>query len=164
MELHQQLTLPQSVEKVWAALNDPKMLQQCLPGCDRFEAVGPDQFEMTVSTKIGPVKAKFTGKIALSDLNPPLSYVIKGEGKGGVAGFAKGSATVSLATIASEQGEATRLTYSVEASVGGKIAQLGGRLIQGAARKMAQDFFTKFVQALCEDETLVPEIETVSAP
>ncbi|MGB2331264.1 MAG: CoxG family protein, partial [Pseudomonadales bacterium] len=97
-------------------------------------------------------------------LNPPLSYVIKGEGKGGVAGFAKGSATVSLATIASEQGEATRLTYSVEASVGGKIAQLGGRLIQGAARKMAQDFFTKFVQALCEDETLVPEIETVSAP
>ena len=114
MELHQQLTLPQSVDKVWAALNDPKMLQQSLPGCERFEAVGPDQFEMTVSTKIGPVKAKFTGKIALSDLNPPLSYVIKGEGKGGVAGFAKGSATVSLATIAREQGEATRLTYSVD--------------------------------------------------
>ena len=163
MELHQQLTLPQSVGSVWAALNDPKMLQQCLPGCERFEAVGPDQFEMTVSTKIGPVKAKFTGAIVLSELNPPLSYVIKGEGKGGVAGFAKGSARVSLGAMTGQDGDATRLTYSVDASVGGKIAQLGGRLIQGAARKMAQDFFTKFVQILCDDETLVPEIETVSA-
>ena len=118
---------------------------------------------MTVSTKIGPVKAKFTGAIALSELNPPLSYVIKGEGKGGVAGFAKGSARVSLGAMTGQDGDATRLTYSVDASVGGKIAQLGGRLIQGAARKMAQDFFTKFVQILCDDETLVPEIETVSA-
>jgi len=161
MELKQQLLIPLAVNQVWDALNDPAMLQRCLPGCENFERVDPQTFDMTVATKIGPVKATFKGRIELQNLKPPHAYDIVGEGKGGVAGFAKGSAKVEL-EAADEGGQsATHLSYSVEAAVGGKIAQLGGRLIQGAARKMAQDFFTQFVRELCGDNQLTPEIKTL---
>lgn len=164
MELEQQLVIPRAVDAVWLALNDPNMLQGSLPGCQRFEQVGDNAFDMTVSAKIGPVRATFNGSIALQNLNPPFSYEISGEGKGGVAGFAKGGAKVSLNAITEAGLPATLLTYSVTATVGGKIAQLGGRLIQGAARKMAQDFFTQFVRRLCDDETLDLVIETIKEP
>ncbi|MEJ6670409.1 MAG: carbon monoxide dehydrogenase subunit G [Pseudomonadales bacterium] len=161
MELKQQLVIPRAVEAVWQALNDPKMLQQCLPGCQHFEQTDANAYDMTVSAKIGPVKATFKGAIALQNLNPPFSYEIAGEGKGGVAGFAKGGAQVWLDAVTDSGLPATRLSYSVSAAVGGKIAQLGGRLIQGAARKMAQDFFTQFVRRLCDDEDLDLTIETI---
>lgn len=161
MELKQQLVIPRAVEAVWQALNDPKMLQHSLPGCQHFEQTDAHAYDMTVSAKIGPVKATFNGTIALQNLNPPFSYEISGEGKGGVAGFAKGGAKVWLEAVTESGLPATRLSYSVSAAVGGKIAQLGGRLVQGAARKMAQDFFTQFVRRLCDDEDLDLTIETI---
>ena len=161
MELKQQLIIPRDVDVVWRALNDPEVLKSSLPGCDRFEAVDDQVFDMRVTAKIGPVKATFNGQISLQNLNPPHAYEIVGEGKGGVAGFAKGSAKVVLDAVTDNGSAATQLRYQVSATVGGKIAQLGGRLIDGAARKMAQDFFTQFVRQLCNDDQLLPVIETI---
>ena len=125
-------------EAVWAALNDAEVLKACIPGCEEIEKVSDTEFNAKVKTKVGPVSAKFQGSVTLSDLNPPESYRISGEGKGGAAGFAKGGATVRLA----EDGEATLLSYEVDAQVGGKLAQIGSRLIDGTAKKLAGDFFT----------------------
>ncbi|MGP1396678.1 MAG: SRPBCC family protein [Inquilinaceae bacterium] len=127
-------------EKVWAALNDPDVLRQAIPGCDTVEQVSPTEMRAAVTAKVGPVKAKFKGDVTLSDVNPPESYTISGEGKGGAAGFAKGGAKVRL----EEVGTATLLRYEVTASVGGKLAQIGSRLIDGTAKKMADDFFSRF--------------------
>jgi carbon monoxide dehydrogenase subunit G len=128
-------------EAVWKALNDPEVLRQCIPGCTSLEQVGSNQLTATVALAIGPVKAKFSGAVRLEDLVPPESYRIEGEGQGGIAGFAKGSANVRL--IETEQG--TRLEYQADSAVGGKIAQLGSRLIESTARKLSDQFFTKFV-------------------
>jgi uncharacterized protein len=127
-------------ERVWAALNDPEVLRQCIPGCD--EVVKQSDTEMTakVVAKVGPVSAKFSGKVTLSDLDPPNGYTITGEGSGGVAGFGKGGASVTLAS----EGTATVLTYKAHAQVGGKLAQIGSRLVDATARKMADDFFVRF--------------------
>jgi carbon monoxide dehydrogenase subunit G len=129
-----------SVVVVWAALNDPDILRACIPGCDSLTRETDTRMNGKVTLKIGPMKASFTGAVTLSDLDPPHGYAISGEGKGGVAGFAKGRANVKLA----EDGEATILTYSAEADVGGKLAQLGNRLIGSTATKLAQGFFADF--------------------
>lgn len=142
-----------SREIVWAALNDPEVLKAAIPGCQELTGSPEDGFEATVKQKVGPVSATFQGKVQLSDIVPLTSYVIAGEGKGGAAGFAKGSAAVGLAD---EEG-GTRLTYTVTAHVGGKLAQLGSRIIDGFAKKMADSFFDRF-QAAVE-----PPVETVEA-
>lgn len=126
---------------VWSALNDPEVLRQCIPGCEEIERVSDTEFTAKARIKVGPVNAKFSGKVTLSDIDPPNGYRITGEGQGGAAGFGRGGATVALA----EDGpDATLLTYRAEAQVGGKLAQIGSRLIQGTAKKMADDFFARF--------------------
>ncbi len=127
-------------EQAWQALNDPEVLKACVPGCDRLEASGENQYAVGVSVKIGPVSAKFAGKIALSDIVPPSGYTLAFEGQGGAAGFGKGSAQVRLA----DHAEGCELGYTANATVGGKIAQMGQRLIDGVARSMAEDFFKRF--------------------
>jgi carbon monoxide dehydrogenase subunit G len=138
----QQLAAPR--EKVWAMLNDPAVLKACIPGCESLDVIGENEFQAVASNRIGPVKARFKGKVRLTDLDPPNGYKISGEGDGGVAGFAKGGASVMLA----EKDGGTLLTYNVEAQIGGKLAQLGQRLVNGAAKKLADDFFTKFAAAV----------------
>ncbi len=131
-------------EKVWQALNDPEVLKLCIPGCEELTKDSDGGFSAKVKTKVGPVSAKFSGKVTLSDLNPPESYTISGEGQGGAAGFAKGGAKVRLA----EDGAATQLSYEVNAQVGGKLAQIGSRLIDGTARKLAGQFFESFANTV----------------
>ena len=126
---------------VWDALNDPEVLKQCITGCEEIKKKSDTEMEAKVTAKVGPVKASFVGAMKLSKLNPPRSYVISGEGKGGMAGFAKGGATVQLSDTADGQ---TKLSYDVDAQVGGKLAQIGSRLIDSTAKKMAADFFKKF--------------------
>lgn len=138
MQGARQLAITQ--QQAWDALNDPEVLKTCIPGCDKVEASGDNQYTIGMSLKIGPVSAKFTGKITLSDINPPVSYKINFEGQGGPAGFGKGDSAVNLTPNA----DGCELAYTVHASVGGKIAQLGQRLIDGAAKSMAEDFFKRF--------------------
>ncbi|MBO6725061.1 MAG: carbon monoxide dehydrogenase subunit G [Rhizobiaceae bacterium] len=135
------------IGKVWEALNDPDVLRDCIPGCQSLEKKSDTEFSAVVSVKLGPIKAKFNGEVELQNLNPPHSYTIAGEGKGGIAGFAKGGADVSLA----EDGpDATILTYNAKADVGGKIAQLGSRLIQSSSKKLAGEFFSSFNEKVSE--------------
>jgi len=142
MSGEQQLNAPR--EKVWAMLNDPQVLKACIPGCETLDVTGENEFSAVATNKIGPVKARFKGKVRLTDLDPPNGYKISGEGDGGIAGFAKGGASVSL----SDKDGGTLLTYNVEAQIGGKLAQLGQRLVNGAAKKLADDFFAKFAAAV----------------
>jgi hypothetical protein len=144
---------------VWNALNDPAILKDCLPGCQSFDRTGENSFEVVLVAKVGPVKATFKGAVTLSDVKPPESYRISGSGKGGVAGFAKGGAEVHLESI--DDSAATVMSYQVTASVGGKLAQIGSRLVTGAARKMANGFFTGFVRSLSGDPLMKVEIETL---
>ena len=125
------------VQKVWEALNDAEVLKACIPGCESLEKVSDTELAAVVSLKIGPIKAKFNGEVQLKNLKPPHAYTIQGEGKGGIAGFAKGGADVSLKA----DGDGTLLSYTAKADVGGKIAQLGGRLIQSTSKKLAGEFF-----------------------
>src|SRR3954447_14433616 len=140
-------------EKVWAALNDPEILKQCIPGCEEIEKHSDTELTAKVTAKVGPVKAKFAGKVTLSDIDPPNGYTITGEGSGGAAGFGKGGAKVALV----EDGAETVLTYTAHAQVGGKLAQIGSRLIDGTARKMADDFFAKFPKVV--DHPAKPAVE-----
>lgn len=144
LEMSGEYVLPLTREKVYAALNDPEMLKKCIPGCEELEKLSDNEFAAIVKMSIGPVSARFKGKVRLEDLDPPNGYRIAGEGEGGVAGFAKGGATVQL----SEVPEGTMLAYKAEANVGGKIAQLGQRLLAGTAKKIADKFFTNFTAAL----------------
>ena len=141
MEMQASRTLAVSQQQAWDALNDPEVLKLCIPGCDKIEPTGENQYAVAMALKIGPVSAKFAGKITLSDIAPPESYTIAFDGSGGVAGFGKGSAQVKLVPAGPQDCE---LHYSVKATVGGKIAQLGQRLIDGAAKTMAEDFFKRF--------------------
>lgn len=140
MDLKGEYRLPAPRETVWRALNDPDILRDCIPGCESLEMTGENQMSAVVVAKVGPVKARFTGEVRLEDIVAPESYAIVGEGKGGIAGFAKGGAKVHLA----EDGAETVLTYEVDAQVGGKIAQLGGRLIDSTAKKLSGQFFDNF--------------------
>lgn len=133
-------------EVVWAALNNPDILKACIPGCQSLEMASPTEMSATVKIKIGPVSATFSGDVTLSDLNPPEGYKISGEGKGGIAGFAKGGAEVKL----TEDGDGTILAYTVDAQIGGKLAQLGSRLIDSSAKKLAGQFFADFNKAVSE--------------
>ncbi|MCO5355340.1 CoxG family protein [Acidovorax kalamii] len=146
MEMQASRTLAVSQQQAWEALNDPEVLKLCIPGCDKVEPTGDNQYAVAMALKIGPVSAKFAGKITLSDIVPPESYNIAFDGSGGVAGFGKGSAQVKLVPLAVDGvGQAScELHYTVHATVGGKIAQLGQRLIDGAAKTMAEDFFKRF--------------------
>jgi len=126
------------VQKVWEALNDAAVLKACIPGCESLEKVSDTELNAIVSLKIGPIKARFNGEVELTNLKPPHSYTIQGEGKGGIAGFAKGGADVELTA----NGTGTVLSYTARADVGGKIAQLGGRLIQSTSKKLAAEFFS----------------------
>jgi len=131
-------------DAVWAALNNPDILKQCIPGCQSLDWVSPTELTATVKLKIGPVSASFNGEVKLSNINAPESYTISGEGKGGIAGFAKGGADVVL----KEDGDETILQYEAKAQVGGKIAQLGSRLVDSSAKKLAQQFFSDFTAAI----------------
>ena len=144
MDFSGRYVIPALPEQVWAGLNDPAVLKACIPGCEHIEKTSPTDFIATARLKIGPVSATFKGKVALSELDPPHRCVLTGEGQGGVAGFAKGDAEVLLAP----EGTGTVLTYRAKASVGGKLAQIGQRLIDGAAKQIADDFFSRFAQAV----------------
>lgn len=149
MKMTGEYTLPADRETVWRALNDPDVLGASIPGCEEFEKVADNEFRAAAMVKVGPVKARFKGTVILSDIDAPRSYRISGQGEGGVAGFAKGGAVVNLAE-APEGG--TVLAYDVEAQVGGKIAQVGQRLVNGAAKKTADQFFANFRQQLVGEE------------
>lgn len=140
MEMTGSHIIPADRDTVWKSLNDPDVLRACIPGCKELDMSSPTEMSATVVAKIGPVKATFKGDVTLENLNPPESYTISGEGKGGIAGFAKGGANVNLAEVDG----GTELTYEVDAKVGGKIAQLGSRLIDSSAKKLAEEFFTNF--------------------
>lgn len=145
MELTGEQRIPAPRQKVWEALNDSDILGQAIPGCQSIEKQGDDKFTAKVKAKVGPVSATFTGEVTLSELNPPESYTISGEGKGGAAGFAKGGAKVVL----TEDGpDATILSYTVSANVGGKLAQIGSRLIDSTAKKLSGEFFEKFSEVV----------------
>ena len=146
-------------EEVWSALNDTEILKASLPGCESMEVTGENAFIAKITAKVGPVKAKFTLNITLSDLDPPNGYTITGEGKGGVAGFANGGATVSLR----EDGSNTILCFSVKANVGGKLAQLGARLIDGVAKKMADEFFGTFSEIVGNNDSASEQPAQLSA-
>lgn len=144
MDLTGEQRIAASRDIVWAALNDPEILRQCIPGCQSLEMKSPTEFAAIVKIKIGPVSATFSGEVRLSNINAPESYTISGEGKGGIAGFAKGGAVVAL----QEDGPETLLLYDVNAQIGGKLAQLGSRLIDSTSRKLAEQFFTDFNTAV----------------
>ncbi len=144
MTMNSEYQLAASQQTVWEKLNDPETLKACIPGCEQLEKTSDTEFQAVATVKIGPVKARFKGKVMLSDLDPPNGYKISGQGDGGVAGFAKGGATVKL--LPKDGG--TLLTYDVDAQIGGKLAQLGQRLVNGAAKKIADDFFENFATAV----------------
>ncbi len=134
----QLIALPQ--QATWDALNDTAVLMDCIPGCDSIDKQSDNEYLLTMTARVGPVSAKFKGRMTLSDVNPPNSYMLHFEGQGGVAGFAKGEANVQL----TPEGDSTKLSYGVKASIGGKLAQVGARLIDGVAKKMAEQFFNAF--------------------
>jgi len=144
MDLKGEYRIPAPREAVWKALNDPEILKQSIPGCDEIQKLSDTEMTAKVTARVGPVKASFSGKVTLSDLDPPNGYKISGEGTGGVAGFAKGGADVRLKP--DETGAGTILTYTATAAVGGKLAQIGSRLIEGTSKQMADQFFSKFAE------------------
>ena len=146
MEMTSTRTVPAPVEMVWAALNDLEVLKACIPGCDSIVPDGENAYRIAMAARVGPVAAKFSGRMQLADIDPPHGYTLSFDGQGGAAGFAKGEARVALA--AAENAKATALSYTVKAQVGGKIAQIGSRLVDGAAQKLADDFFGRFSDAV----------------
>jgi len=142
MELKQERQLPLPRQTVWEALNDPEVLKACIPGCESFDRADENTYEAAVKAKVGPVNARFKGKVTLDELNPPESYSMSFQGQGGQAGFVKGSADVTL----TETDDGCTVGYTAKAQLGGKLAQLGSRLVDGAARKTANEFFDNFVE------------------
>src|SRR5438132_14393462 len=159
MDMTGEYRIAASRQKVWQALNDPEILRQSIVGCDEIEKLSDTEMTAKVTAKVGPVKARFGGKVTLSDLDPPNGYKISGEGHGGAAGFAKGGAVVRL----TPEGSGTVLRYEVNAAVGGKLAQIGSRLIDGTARKMADDFFATFANLMAASQTPAPAAEPISS-
>ena len=145
MDITGEYTIPAIKQDVWEALNDPEILKICVPGCEEMEKVSDTEFATKITAKIGAVRAKLKGRVELSDINPPNSYTISGSGQGGVAGFVKGGARVKLSDA---PGGGTTLFYEVQVDLGGKLAAVGSRVIQGVAKKMADDFFGKFAKVL----------------
>ncbi len=158
MKLSGEHHIPASRQTVWDALNDPETLQACLPGCETLEKVSDTKMNATITTKIGPVKATFQGAVTLNDLDPPNSYTLNGEGQGGPAGFASGTASIAL----TEADGGTLLKYEVKAKVGGKLAQIGSRLIDSVTKKLAGQFFGALVNRLSVDEGAEDEPESAA--
>jgi len=150
MEMSNNRIVPAPRDRVWRALIDPETLKASIPGCEAFERVEGDVYRATVAAKVGPVSARFTGRLTLADIDAPNGYTLKFEGQGGAAGFANGEARVALAPAPGDQ---TELSYKVKAQVGGKLAQIGNRLIDGAAAKLADDFFARFVALVAQPVT-----------
>jgi carbon monoxide dehydrogenase subunit G len=148
LEMTGEYALPLPSDAVWSALNDPEFLQRCIPGCESFEKLSDTEFVAIVRLAVGPVKARFKGRVELQDLNPPQSYTIVGQGEGGIAGFAKGNAAVTLTNLA----EGTILSYRAQAQIGGKIAQLGQRLVAGTAKRITDLFFANCVAELSQNQ------------
>ena len=169
MDMTGERHIPAPKQAVWDALNDTETLKACIPGCETLEKTGDNQMKATAAVKLGPISARFNGAVTLSDIDAPNSYTISGEGQGGVAGFAKGGAKVFLTDDAEHPG-ATLLKYEVNAQVGGKLAQLGARLIDATAKQMAEQFFTKFSAevggkaAPPPSEVVLPKPEVAEAP
>jgi len=161
MDMSGEYRIPAARETVWRALNDPEILKQSIPGCETVDKTSDTEFTARVAVAVGPVKAKFTGKVTLSELKPPESYTISGEGQGGVAGFGKGSASVRLDAEAPTM---TVLRYTAQASVGGKLAQIGARLVDATARKLADEFFGKFAAVVAGPAEAAPEPAAPAAP
>jgi carbon monoxide dehydrogenase subunit G len=149
MEMNGEERIPAPREQVWKALNDPDVLRQCIPGCQSLEKKSDTEFTAVVKVKIGPVSASFNGEVKLENIDAPESYTISGEGKGGIAGFAKGGADVAL----KEDGSDTLLSYAVKAQVGGKLAQMGSRLIDSTSKKLAGQFFSNFNSVVTGETT-----------
>ena len=156
MDMTGERRIPAPRQTVWEALNDPEVLKASIPGCESLEKLADDQMKATAAIKVGPISARFSGKVQLTDINPPNSYRISGEGQGGVAGFAKGGANVAL----TDEGADTLLSYQVNAQVGGKLAQLGGRLIDATAKQMADAFFDRFSKQV---QAMTPALAEASA-
>jgi carbon monoxide dehydrogenase subunit G len=146
MEMKDEISLKASREVVWSALNNPEVLKACIPGCESFEQLAENEFAATVVVKVGPIKAKFNSKVTLTDIVAPVSYKLVGEGQGGVAGFAKSDISVELVE---QPDHTTLLRYGAVANIGGKIAQLGSRMIDSTANKLAAQFFTNFDAVIC---------------
>jgi uncharacterized protein len=146
--------IPASQQDTWDALNDPQVLKACVPGCESITPVNPNEYQVLMTARVGPVSAKFRGRLSLFDIKAPNSYALAFEGQGGAAGFAKGAAQVKLSAEGAQQ---TRLAYEVKANVGGKLAQIGSRLVDAAARKVADEFFQNFTKRMSavEEETVV---------
>ena len=140
MEIVGEQLIPRPQGVTWSSITDPQVLKACIPGCESMDKIADNEYEMVMGAKVGPVSAKFKGKITLANVDAPNAYTLIFEGQGGVAGFAKGQANVRL----SPEGEATRLHYTAKATIGGKLAQVGSRLVDGVAKKLAETFFTKF--------------------
>lgn len=150
MELKDEILIPAPRERVYAALNDPEVLRQCIPGCEELTKLSDDELEAKVVLKVGPVKARFGGTVTLDRSAGPERFSLTGEGSGGAAGFARGGADVTL----EDRGGETLLSYDARAEIGGKLAQLGSRLIQGTAQKLAGKFFKSFAEVVTEGETV----------
>lgn len=144
MEMSGSRTVPANVETTWRALNDPEVLKACIAGCESVERVSDNEYRLTMTARVGPVSARFAGRIVLADIVAPTSYTLSFEGQGGAAGFAKGEARVRL----TDNSPGTRIDYQAKAQVGGKLAQIGSRLVDGAAAKVADDFFARFADRL----------------
>ncbi len=162
MDLTGDYRIPAPRETVWAALNDPEVLRVCIPGCEELNKTSDTEFVARVIAKIGPVKAAFGGKVTLSNLDPPNGYTISGEGQGGAAGFAKGGAKVQLEAV--DGGAATVLHYAADAQIGGKLAQIGSRLVEGTARKLADEFFAAFAAKAAEGAPAAAAPPPVAVP
>ena len=154
MELTNTRIVPAPPSVVWASLNDPAILKECLPGCESLERAGDNAFQAVMATRVGPVSARFTGRVTMSDIDPPNAYTLHFEGQGGAAGFARGEARITLAPEGERQ---TSLHYAAKAQVGGKLAQIGSRLIDGAAAKIADEFFARFSERLAAATPAVAE-------
>jgi hypothetical protein len=160
MEILGSQIIPADKQTVWNALNNPEVLKNCLPGCESVELTAPDEFKVAITTAIGPLKAKFKGTLQVTQANPPESCVLVFEGQGGAVGFGKGSSQVTLRSV--ENG--TELSYNAQAHVGGKLAQIGSRLIDSVAKKMSDDFFKAFNRELSPPPAETPETETINTP
>jgi carbon monoxide dehydrogenase subunit G len=159
MQMNASRVVPCDVGSAWRALNDPEVLKACIPSCESLEVVSPDEYQARLAVRIGPVNAKFSGRVTVSNRVPPTSYTLSFEGQGGAAGFARGSADVTLAA----QDAGTRIDYSVKVDVGGKLAQIGSRLVDGAALKMSDDFFNRFAKRMTAPAA-DPEVELEPPP
>src|SRR5690349_19917015 len=161
MELSNTRIVPASPQVVWNALNDPAVLKDCLPGCETFERGADGAYTVVMAARVGPVSARFTGRMTMSDIDAPRAYTLHFEGQGGAAGFARGEARVALAP---EGEQHTSMTYAAKALVGGKLAQIGSRLVDGAAAKMADDFFARFAERVGGPVGATPASASIPAP